>query len=70
MVSKLIEIKKIIHNSEFFSLFTEYFPKLGFNFPAKTRNAVVFPVPFEPTRPKTCPGRGVGKRCNLNELGP
>jgi hypothetical protein len=49
---------------------TEYLPRFGFNFPANTRNAVVLPVPFEPTRPKTCPGRGVGKRWSLNELGP
>ena len=42
-----------------------YLPKFGFNLPLNIFNAVLFPIPFEPTRPKTCPGLGVGSRCNL-----
>ena len=29
---------------------------------------MLFPIPFVPTKPRTCPGLGVGKRCNLNAL--
>ncbi|RNA22293.1 hypothetical protein BpHYR1_026734 [Brachionus plicatilis] len=45
-------------------------PKLGFSLPARMFNAVDLPMPFVPTRPRTWPGRGVGKRCSLNEFGP
>jgi len=45
-----------------------YLPKFGFNFPLKIFKAVLFPIPFEPTRPKTCPGRGVGNRWSLKLL--
>ncbi len=36
--------------------------------PARIFNAVLFPIPLVPTRPSTCPGLGVGRRCNLKEL--
>ncbi|KAH8663068.1 hypothetical protein BGZ60DRAFT_80605 [Tricladium varicosporioides] len=36
-----------------------YLPKLGFNLPLKILRAVLFPIPLDPTKPKTCPGRGV-----------
>jgi hypothetical protein len=39
-----------------------YLPRLGFSFPLRIFRAVLFPIPLEPTRPKTCPGRGVGSR--------
>lgn len=35
-------------------------PRLGFSFPARIFRAVDLPVPFCPTRPSTCPGRGIG----------
>lgn len=35
-------------------------PKFGFNLPAKTLRAVDFPIPFVPTKPRTCPGLGTG----------
>lgn len=40
-------------------------PKFGFNFPLKILSAVLFPIPLDPTNPRTCPGRGVGKRWSL-----
>jgi hypothetical protein len=39
---------------------TSNFPRFGFNFPAKIFSAVDFPMPFVPTNPRTCPGRGMG----------
>ena len=45
-----------------------YLPKLGFNFPLKIFRAVLFPIPLEPTKPRTWPGRGVGKRWSLKLL--
>lgn len=45
-------------------------PRLGLSLPDKTLRAVLLPMPLVPTSPSTCPGLGVGKRCNLNELGP
>lgn len=57
------------HSSSFVSLLhTLYLPKFGFNFPARIFNAVDFPIPLVPTRPRTSPGRGMGRRCNLNEF--
>ena len=47
---------------------SSYLPKFGFSFPASIFNAVLLPIPFVPTRPKTWPGRGIGKRCNLKLL--
>ena len=38
--------------------------------PESTLKAVDFPVPLEPTSPKTSPDLGVGKRCNLKLLAP
>jgi hypothetical protein len=35
-------------------------PKLGFSFPARTLRAVDLPMPFVPTKPRTCPGLGTG----------
>jgi hypothetical protein len=35
-------------------------PRLGFSLPAKIFSAVDFPVPLDPTRPSTWPGRGIG----------
>ena len=37
----------------------------GLSFPLSIFNAVDFPIPFVPTRPSTCPGRGMGSRCSL-----
>lgn len=45
-------------------------PRFGFSFPAKIFKAVDFPIPLVPTKPSTCPGRGVGSLWSLNELGP
>lgn len=42
-----------------------YLPRLGLSFPLRIFKAVLFPIPFVPTRPRTCPGLGMGKRCNL-----
>lgn len=42
-----------------------YLPKLGFNLPLRIFKAVLFPIPLVPTKPKTCPGRGIGSLCNL-----
>ncbi len=39
---------------------TSNLPRLGFNLPARIFNAVDFPMPLVPTKPRTCPGRGVG----------
>ena len=39
---------------------TSNLPRLGFNLPARIFKAVDFPMPLVPTRPSTCPGRGVG----------
>lgn len=36
-------------------------PRLGFCFPAKIFSAVDLPIPFVPTRPRTSPGRGIGR---------
>jgi len=40
-------------------------PRLGFNFPLKIFKAVLLPIPLEPTKPRTCPGRGVGSLWSL-----
>ena len=40
----------------------------GFSFPLRIFNAVDLPIPFVPTRPNTCPGLGMGSRCNLKLL--
>lgn len=47
---------------------SSYLPKLGFNLPAKIFNAVLFPIPFVPTRPNTWPGLGIGSLCSLKLL--
>lgn len=47
---------------------TLYLPKFGFNFPARIFSAVDLPIPLVPTSPRTSPGRGIGRRCNLNEF--
>ena len=47
-----------------------YRPKFGFSFPDKIFNAVLLPIPFVPTSPSTCPGLGMGNRCNLKLLAP
>lgn len=39
-----------------------YRPRLGFSFPLRIFNAVLLPIPLVPTRPRTCPGRGIGNR--------
>ncbi|OUS46389.1 hypothetical protein BE221DRAFT_75014 [Ostreococcus tauri] len=48
----------------------EKLPRFGLSFPAKIFNAVDLPIPFVPTKPKTCPARGVGNLCSLNVFGP
>jgi len=35
-------------------------PRLGLSFPDRTLSAVDLPMPLVPTRPSTCPGRGMG----------
>ncbi|KAI1141908.1 hypothetical protein F5Y05DRAFT_209617 [Hypoxylon sp. FL0543] len=45
-----------------------YLPRLGFSLPLRIFNAVLFPIPLVPTRPKTCPGLGVGNRWSLKLL--
>ena len=45
-------------------------PRLGCSLPDRTFRAVDLPMPLVPTRPSTCPGRGTGRRCSLNALGP
>lgn len=39
---------------------TSNLPRFGLSFPARTLSAVDFPIPFVPTRPRTCPGLGMG----------
>lgn len=43
-------------------------PRFGLSLPERILSAVLLPIPFVPTRPRTWPGRGVGRRCSLNEL--
>ena len=43
-------------------------PKFGLKSPAKTFNVVLFPIPFCPSKPKTVPGEGMGKRKSLKLL--
>jgi len=43
-------------------------PRFGFSFPLKILRAVLFPIPFDPTKPRTWPGRGVGSRWSLKLL--
>jgi hypothetical protein len=43
-------------------------PRLGFSLPLRIFNAVLFPIPFVPTSPSTCPGRGMGSLCSLKLL--
>ena len=45
-------------------------PRLGLSFPPSTFSAVDLPIPFVPTSPSTCPGRGTGSLWSLNEFGP
>ena len=45
-------------------------PRLGFSLPLRIFSAVDLPMPFVPTRPRTCPGRGMGRRCSLKLFGP
>lgn len=44
------------------------FPRLGFSLPLRILRAVLFPIPLVPTRPRTWPGRGVGRRWSLKLL--
>ena len=41
---------------------SSYRPKFGFSLPLRILRAVLFPIPFVPTNPKTWPGRGIGSR--------
>lgn len=45
-----------------------YLPKFGLSFPERIFKAVLFPIPLVPTRPSTCPGRGIGSLCSLKLL--
>ena len=45
-----------------------YLPRLGFSFPLRILRAVLFPIPFVPTNPRTCPGLGIGSRWSLKLL--
>ena len=35
-------------------------PRFGLSLPARTLSAVDLPMPLVPTKPSTCPGRGMG----------
>ena len=52
------------------SLVDSYLPRFGLIFPESILRAVDFPVPFEPTSPRTSPGLGWGSLCNLKLFGP
>lgn len=41
-------------------LLTSKRPRLGLSLPARIFSAVLLPVPLDPTRPSTWPGRGMG----------
>jgi hypothetical protein len=43
-------------------------PRLGFSLPARILRAVLLPIPLVPTRPRTWPGLGMGRRCSLKLL--
>jgi hypothetical protein len=43
-------------------------PRLGLSLPLRIFRAVLFPIPFVPTRPRTWPGRGMGSLCSLKLL--
>ena len=42
-----------------------YLPRFGFSLPLRILSAVLLPIPFVPTSPRTCPGRGMGSRWSL-----
>lgn len=46
------------------------FPKFGLNWLPNTWRAVDLPIPLIPTRPKICPGLGVGNLWSLNAFLP
>jgi hypothetical protein len=46
------------------------FPKFGLNWLPKTWRAVDLPIPLIPTRPKICPGLGVGNLWSLKAFLP
>lgn len=45
-------------------------PRFGFSLFPRICNAVDFPIPFIPTKPKIWPGLGVGNLCNLKAFFP
>ncbi len=47
-----------------------YLPKLGLISPEKTLRVVLLPIPFWPSKPKTVPGEGIGRRKSLKLFSP
>lgn len=43
-------------------------PRFGLSLPLRILSAVLLPIPLVPTRPRTLPGRGMGRRCSLKLL--
>ena len=45
-------------------------PRFGFTRPDKMCTAVLLPMPFVPSKPRTAPGRGDGRPCSANAFSP
>ena len=64
--SKLTESEP--HTHSLAAGLTVNLPRLGLSLPASTLMAVDLPMPFVPTKPSTCPGRGIGNLHPYNVL--